>query len=259
MKSLTHIFTKGLLLAAVFSIAAAGVIAATSAILGQSSSAAAQEMANTTNTTTATNATQTAANNATETASSATTGNNTLAGIIASLQLNEQGAPQWVTAGYWKLESDQPLFGGNSQSEPMVTSFDAVVDMAQISNGTSLHGHTFSNFSQSDITFTPDNATAINGTMTVTTEDGPTEDVPAYITLHNNLITIYPNPGAVENHFGPTPINGLILTPEKIQEISDLLLSTTGSGGGGGTEAAAGQQNSTSSTVTSDIGNATGQ
>ena len=51
MKSLAHLFTKGLLLAAISSIAATGVIAI-GVTPGQSSFVAAQEMANTTTTTT---------------------------------------------------------------------------------------------------------------------------------------------------------------------------------------------------------------
>src|ERR671916_837058 len=55
-------------------------------------------------------------------------GGNRLAGIIASLQLApDRLAPEWVTAGYWELESDMPLFGGTTATEPTVNSFDAVV------------------------------------------------------------------------------------------------------------------------------------
>ena len=106
MKSLPtqHIFTKGLLLAVVFSVAATGVIAS-SAILGQQypSLAFAQEELGITDTTTATdNATGTTAGDTTN--ATTTGGGNKLAGIIASLALApDRLAPEWVTAGYWDV------------------------------------------------------------------------------------------------------------------------------------------------------------
>jgi hypothetical protein len=238
MKSLPtqHIFTKGLLLTAVFSIAATGVIAS-SGILGQYPSlAAAQEMATTgTDTDTATTATTTDNATGTTTGESTTAGGNKLAGIIASLQLApDRLAPEWVTAGYWELESDMPLFGGTNETEPTVTNFDAIVEMTRLADGTFLHTHTFSNFRQSGIVHTAENTTTINGTATVVTEEGPTENVPIYITLQNNLISIAVDPVATDNHFGPTPISGIILAPEHLQEISNRLSPT----GGGGTETA---------------------
>jgi hypothetical protein len=238
MKSLPtqHIFTKGLLLAAVFSVAATGVIAS-SAILGQQypSLAFAQEELGMTDTATTTNATTT--DNATggTTATTTTTGTNKLAGIIASLQLaSDRLAPEWVTAGYWELESDMPLFGGTNETEPTVNSFDAVVEMTQYADGMSLHTHTISDFRQSDILFAEGNTTTINGTATVVTEEGPTENVPVYITLQNNLISIAIDAVLTESHFGPTPITGIILAPEHLQQISNLLTPTAEEGGGTG-------------------------
>src|SRR5215204_3356333 len=131
-KPTLHTFTKGLLLAAaVFSVAATGVIAS-SAILGQQSPSLAFGQSElgipaTDTGTTATTATTTttATDNATEgtttdgdtTNATATGGGaNQLAGIIASLQLApDRLAPEWVTAGYWELESDMPLLGPGSE------------------------------------------------------------------------------------------------------------------------------------------------
>jgi hypothetical protein len=213
-----HIFTKGLLLAAVvFSIAATGVFAS-SAIHGEQypSLAAAQELGVTGTETDTTNATTTIA------------GGNKVAGIIASLQLApDRLAPEWVTAGYWELESDMPLLGaGTNETEPTVTNFSAIVEMTQLADGTFLHQHTISDFRPSAILHADANSTTINGTATVVTEEGPTENVPIYITLQNNLISIAIDPVATENHFGPTPITGIILTPEHLQDISNRLTRT---------------------------------
>jgi hypothetical protein len=248
-----HAFTKGLLLAAaVFSVAATGVFAS-SAILGEqyhSLAFAQQELGipdtTDTDTTTTTTTTDNTTEGTTTAADTAATGTNTLAGIIASLQLApDRLAPEWVTAGYWELESDMPLFGaGTEGTEPTVTSFDGIVEMTRIDDGTALHTHTLSDFQQSDVQFTAENTTSINGTMTVSLEEGPVENVPVFITLQNNLITIAVDPVTTESHFGPTPISGIILAPEHLQEISNRLAPTAaeaGGGGGGGTEMTTGQ------------------
>ena len=270
-----HIFTKGLLLAAaiVFSLAATGVIAS-SAIPGQQypSLAFAQQELGATDTATDTDTTTTTitADNATEgtttaTDTTTTTGTNNLAGIIASLQLApDRLAPEWVTAGYWELESDMPLFGGTTETRPTVTNFDAILEMVHLADGTALHSHTLSDFRQSDIVSTAENTTTITGTMTVTLEQGPVQNVPVLITLQNNLLSIVPDAAATENHFGPTPIQGIILAPEHLQEISNRLAPTAAEGGGGGGEGTetttAGQQEEDSaSVVTGPTGSLTGQ
>jgi hypothetical protein len=246
-----HIFPKVLLLtAAVLSIAATGVFAS-SAILGQQypSLAFAQEELGITDTTEGTDTTTTTDNATTEgttttatDTTATTTDATTTAGIIASLQLApDRLVPEWVTAGYWELESDMPLFGaGTEGTQPTVTNFNAIVEMTHLADGTALHSHTFSDFTQSDIVSAAENTTTITGTMTITLEQGPVENVPVLITLQNNLISIVPDSAATQNHFGPTPINGIILAPEHLQQISDTLTSTLQEGGG--TEAGAGTE-----------------
>lgn len=262
MKSLPtqhNIFKKGLLIAAaVFSIAATGIFASNT-LLGQlyPSLAFAQEELGVTDTTTttgnATGGTTTAGDTAN--ATTTTSGGNKLAGIIASLTLApDRLAPEWVAAGYWELESDMPLLGaGTEGTQPTVTSFDAIIEMTRYADGTFLHQHTISDFMQSAILHTDANSTTINGTATVVTELGPTENVPIFITLQNNLISIGIDPVATENHFGPTPISGIILTPEHLQDISNLLTSTDQEGGPAG----AGTAGTNMSTGTA--GNTTGQ
>ncbi|MDQ5860242.1 MAG: hypothetical protein M3278_04635 [Thermoproteota archaeon] len=283
-KPTPHIFTKGLLVAAaVFSIAGTGVFAS-SALLGQQYPSLAFGQAElgitdtqtdtaTTTTTTTDNATEgTTATTAGDTTTDATTTTggggsaNQLAGIIASLQLApDRLAPEWVTAGYWELESDMPVIGAGSEgTEPTISRFDAIVEMTRIDDGTALHTHTFSDFQQSDIQFTAENTTSINGTMTATLEEGPVENVPVFITLQNNLITIAVDPVTTESHFGPTPITGIILAPEHLQQISNELAPTAAEAGGGGTgtgtETETGQQPEDTATMTTDtIGNTTGQ
>ena len=267
MKSLPrqHIFKKGLLIAAaVFSIAATGIFASNT-LLGQQypSLAFAQEELGITDTTTttgnATGGTTTAGDTANATTTTGGGGGNKLAGIVASLTLApDRLAPEWVAAGYWELESDMPLLGaGTEGTQPTVNSFDAIIEMTRYADGTFLHQHTISDFMQSAILHTDANSTTINGTATVVTEQGPTENVPLFITLQNNLISIGIDPVATENHFGPTPISGIILTPEHLQDISNLLTSTVQEGGAAGTAGTAGPDMTDMTTETA--GNTTGQ
>ena len=267
MKSLPrqHIFKKGLLIAAaVFSIGATGIFASNT-LLGQQypSLAFAQEELGVTDTTTttgnATGGTTTAGDTANATTTTGGGGGNKLAGIVASLTLApDRLAPEWVAAGYWELESDMPLLGaGTEGTQPTVNSFDAIIEMTRYADGTFLHQHTISDFMQSAILHTDANSTTINGTATVVTEQGPTENVPLFITLQNNLVSIGIDPVATENHFGPTPISGIILTPEHLQDISNLLTSTVQEGGAAGTAGTAGTDMTDMTTETA--GNTTGQ
>lgn len=266
-----HMLTKRLLLAAaVFSVAVTGVFAS-SAILGQQypSLAFAQEelgVTDSTTTTTSDNATGGTTTTAGDTGANASTatsggGGNKLAGIIASLQLApDRLAPEWVTAGYWELDSDMPLIGaGTEGTQPTVSRFDAIIEMTRLADGTFLHQHTISDFRQTAVLHSDANSTTINGTATVVTEKGPTPDVPVFITLQNNLISIGIDPVKTENHFGPTPISGIILTPEHLQQISDLLTRTLQGGEiGGGTGSEMTTGNATSMTMGT-MGGATGQ
>ena len=288
-----HTFKKGLLFATlVFSMTTTGVFAS-SALLGQQypSLAFAQEELGVTDTDTATTATTTTTTTDNATAGTTTTGaggdttnattttgegSNRLAGIVASLQLApDRPAPEWVTAGYWELESNMPLLGaGTEGTEPQVTSFNAIVEMTRLADGTFLHQHRFSDFQQSELLHADANSTTISGTATVVTEEGPTENVPIFITLQNNLISIAVDPVTTENHFGPTPITGIILTPEHLQDISNLLTRTlqeggvdagaAGTGAGtdmitGGGQQQQGEGSATSAMTAGTIANATGQ
>ncbi|HEX2169766.1 MAG TPA: hypothetical protein VHF65_05670, partial [Nitrososphaera sp.] len=96
---------QNILATSIISAAALLAIASTVSLIG---TAFAQEELGVTDTQTdtGTTATTTATTDATTTTGG---GANQLAGIIASLQLApDRLAPEWVTAGYWELESDMP-------------------------------------------------------------------------------------------------------------------------------------------------------
>ncbi len=168
--------------------------------------------------------------------------NYTLSGIITSTQLNQAGAPQWLTAGSWRLATDKPVFGtaSNQTQQPTVKNFSAVIVMTTINNGTVLHSHRISDFKLLGVTHPGGNTPAFNGTMTVTTENGPTQNVPGFLDFQNNRMSIWVNPGAIQNHFGPNPINGMTLNPQQLQEIRSLELPSAQQGAQQITSAAGG-------------------
>jgi hypothetical protein len=89
-------------------------------------------------------------------------------------------------------------------------------------NGSAMHTHEISNFTQTgDATFdSSTNSTTITGTATVTMREGPVPNVPTTIEIsQDRVIAISPDPAALENHFGDTPIYGIVISPEMIQEM----------------------------------------
>jgi hypothetical protein len=75
-------------------------------------------------------------------------------GVIASMQLDENGNPAWITAGHWNLESDAPLVGSGGASneiEPHISNFSATIYMVKNEDGRDFHQHEISNFKQASV------------------------------------------------------------------------------------------------------------
>jgi len=49
-----------------------------------------------------------------------------------------------------------------------------------------------------------------NGNSTIKMPDAPIVDVPTTIKISGEIISIFPDPSSVNDHFGPTPIYGVI-------------------------------------------------
>jgi len=89
-------------------------------------------------------------------------------------------------------------------------------------NGSAMHEHEISKFTQTgEPTFDSNtNTTTITGTTTVTMREGPVPNVPTTIEIaQDQVIAITPDPATLENHFGNSPIYGLLVTPEMIQDM----------------------------------------
>ena len=145
-------------------------------------------------------------------------------GMISSIQNNEQGQPAWIVAGHWMMEmasqndtTTSNATGGISN----VRDFHAMLHMVML-NGSAMHNHEISNFTQvGDTTFNPGtNSITIRGTATITMREGPVQGVQTTIEIsQDKVIAIRPDPAAVENHFGDTPIYGIVVSPEMIQQM----------------------------------------
>jgi hypothetical protein len=147
-------------------------------------------------------------------------------GMISSIQNNEQGQPAWIVAGHWMMEMASPqnetatpdMTGGRISN---VSGFNAMLHMVML-NGSAMHSHEISNFTQvGDATFNGDtNSTTITGTATITMREGPVQDVQTTIEIaQDKVIAISPDPAALENHFGDTPIYGVVVSPEMIEQM----------------------------------------
>ena len=140
-------------------------------------------------------------------------------GTISSIQNDENGIPAWILSGLWKgaltntdksnQDSSTPNVSNNNDNLP-TAAFEAEFDMVML-NGSALHKHSIYNFTLADIMKIDDNYYQVNGTATVTMKDSPINNVPLSIkSMNNNVISIWVDPTKVNNHFGNTPIFGLI-------------------------------------------------
>lgn len=147
-------------------------------------------------------------------------------GAIASISNDEQGQPAWVIAGYWMIEmapqNDTATSNTTGSSIGNIADFHAMLHMVRL-NGSAMHTHEISNFTQvGDATFdSSTNSTTISGTATITMREGPVPDVQTTIQIaQDNVIAITPDPTPLENHFGDTPIYGIVASSEMKDQMS---------------------------------------
>ena len=143
-------------------------------------------------------------------------------GTIASLQNDENGNPTWIVSGLWEGSLTNKTQGGEGNQTATTTNastataslpnatFHSKFNMV-MTNGSAMHDHEIYDFTLADIS-KPNNSTIVyNGTATITMRQGPVPDVPISIkAMDNNTISIWADPTKVNNHFGNTPIFGII-------------------------------------------------
>jgi hypothetical protein len=143
-------------------------------------------------------------------------------GTIASLQNDENGNPTWIVSGLWEGSLTNKTQGGEGNQTATTTNastataslpnatFHSKFNMV-MTNGSAMHDHEIYDFTLADISKTNNSTIVYNGTATITLRQGPVPDVPISIkTMDNNTISIWADPTKVNNHFGNTPIFGII-------------------------------------------------
>lgn len=138
------------------------------------------------------------------------------AGNIASLQNDASGKQAWLVSGTWQLLVFKPRLEEN-KIIPATVNFDSIFDMVRL-NGQAKHEHTMS---ISDFNLTNVNnfmnstdhvlTSTFNGTSKVTMEGSSKNNVPTSIKIMDKgTISLWVDPSKINNHFGNTPIYGII-------------------------------------------------
>ena len=146
---------------------------------------------------------------------------NQIFGVISSVQNDESGQPAWIVTGPWTttLLSDSPTNAsqpmGNATGPFGGSPFNTQVQMVRL-DGTAGHTHTITNFVLANVS-QPNNMTKVfNGTSTASMREGPVTDIPTTIRIiGDKVISIWLDPSRIENHYGNTPLYGLVMDVEK--------------------------------------------
>jgi len=137
-------------------------------------------------------------------------------GPISSIQNNKEGEPAWILSGHWVTNIINKTKDSFNETSP--AKFDSRISMVML-NGSAMHKHTISNFSLSDIN-SQDNTTSYKGTVTITMKEGPVKEVPIEIkVMDNHAIGLSLDATKIDNHFGDTPIYGIIPTKADIDKM----------------------------------------
>ena len=138
-------------------------------------------------------------------------------GTISSVQNGENGNPAWVLFGHWKsnLANNQSLVEGQGNGTLGGESFNAQFEMVRL-NGSAGHTHTITNFVASNSSQVNNSTMIFNGTATASMREGPVTDIPSSITITGDkVISILLDPSKVSNHYGNTPVYGLVMDDRK--------------------------------------------
>ena len=147
-------------------------------------------------------------------------GNQTF-GVISSVQNDESGKPAWIVAGHWTstLLSDNSANAsqamGNTTAPFAGSPFDTQIQMVRL-DGTAEHTHTITNFVLANMLQAGNMTKVFNGTSTASMREGPVTDIPTSIKIMGDkVISIWLDPSRIENHYGNTPIYGLVMEVDK--------------------------------------------
>lgn len=146
-------------------------------------------------------------------------------GPIASIQNNESGQPAWVVTGFWRgnlLSFNETTIAttttengdDNASSVAAAAVFNANLRMTPL-NGSEAHTHVITNFRLSNVSSNNENGTTTyTGNSTISSPEAVFENVPTTIKVSGEIISIFPDPSSVDEHYGNTPIYGVVLPEE---------------------------------------------
>jgi hypothetical protein len=149
-------------------------------------------------------------------------------GPIASIQNNESGQPAWVVTGFWRgnllsfngttiATTTTENGDGNASSVAAAAVFNANLRMIML-DGSEAHTHVITNFRLSNVSSNNENGTTTyTGNSTISLPEAAFEDVPTTIKVSGEIISIFPDPSSVDEHYGNTPIYGAILQEEDLR------------------------------------------
>ncbi|MDQ3837987.1 MAG: hypothetical protein M3297_01825 [Thermoproteota archaeon] len=148
-------------------------------------------------------------------------GRNQTFGVISSIQNDQTGQPAWIVTGPWTTTLLSNSSANMSQATTNITApfaaspFNTQLQMVML-DGTAGHTHTITNFVLANVS-QPNNMTKVfNGTSTASMREGPVTDIPTTIRIMGDkVISIWLDPSRIENHYGNTPIYGLVMEVDK--------------------------------------------
>ena len=151
-------------------------------------------------------------------------GGNDTFGTIASIQDDDSGKPAWIVSGHWKTNLLNDLSSNASQATENTTSpfagspFSAQVEMVGL-DGSAGHAHTITNFILANASRSDNMTIVFNGTSTASMREGPVTDIPTAIKIiGDKVISIWLDPSRIDNHYGNTPIYGIVLDKDRHQQ-----------------------------------------
>jgi hypothetical protein len=140
-------------------------------------------------------------------------------GAISSVQDDNNGKPAWILTGFWKtnLINQTTTQTSNTNTSALgrgenvfSTSFRMIM-----TNGSGMHTHTITDFVLKNKSMPNKTTTVFNGTASASLREGVVTDIPISIKIMNNsVISIWLDPAKVKNHYGNTPIFGVVFKRE---------------------------------------------
>jgi hypothetical protein len=144
-------------------------------------------------------------------------------GAISSVQDDNNGKPAWILTGFWKTNlinhtttMTTPTSNANSSTVQGAGAnvFTASFRMI-MTNGSAMHTHTIADFILKNKSMPNKTTTVFNGTASASLREGIVPDIPISIKVMNNrVISIWLDPAKVKDHYGNTPIFGIVFKRE---------------------------------------------